>query len=245
MSGTVRLLEVEILEALSAVTDPELDESITDLGFVRSVAVDDDGVTVHLRLPTAFCLPDVAYLMASDARDALREVEGIGQVRVLLDEHYDGAEINAGLAGAADDADSFAAGAEHRLEELRRRYLREAHSAAMERCVSALMQREALDIGDVPRLTLRNLPDDQAKHALLRRRLALGLSMCSNARVAVDGEGKPLPLEQLSASLRLARSVRISMEGSARFCRDSLAGRDDYAGSRVRVTDTRTGSRQR
>ena len=34
------------------------------------------GVTVHLRLPTAFCSPNFAYLMASDALDALRRNRG-------------------------------------------------------------------------------------------------------------------------------------------------------------------------
>ncbi|MGB7384218.1 MAG: iron-sulfur cluster assembly protein, partial [Rhodococcus sp. (in: high G+C Gram-positive bacteria)] len=39
----------DVLDALATVTDPELDEPITELGFVRSVMLDDDGVVVHLR----------------------------------------------------------------------------------------------------------------------------------------------------------------------------------------------------
>ncbi|HET8987716.1 MAG TPA: iron-sulfur cluster assembly protein, partial [Humibacillus sp.] len=54
-------------DALSVVIDPELDEPITDLGFVRSLDVVGDRVTAHLRLPTSFCAPNFAYLMASDA----------------------------------------------------------------------------------------------------------------------------------------------------------------------------------
>ncbi len=56
------------MAALATVVDPELDEPITDLGFVRSIRIDDAGVTVHLRLPTSFCAPNFAYLMASDAQ---------------------------------------------------------------------------------------------------------------------------------------------------------------------------------
>ena len=63
--------EDEARTALGAVVDPELDEPITDLGFVRSLAVDGPDVVVHLRLPTSFCSPSFAYLMASDAKDAL------------------------------------------------------------------------------------------------------------------------------------------------------------------------------
>ena len=42
--------------------------------------------------------------------------------------------------------------------------------------------------------------------------------------------------------LRFARSVRISMEGNAHFCRGLLATRydDDGAGARRRFTNTRT-----
>ena len=54
MTVTAVSLESEILAALDTVADPELDQPITELGFVRSVSVADDGVTVHLRLPTAF-----------------------------------------------------------------------------------------------------------------------------------------------------------------------------------------------
>ena len=78
-----------VLAALSTVLDPELDEPITDLGFVRSVRIQDGNVTVHLRLPTSFCSPNFAYLMASDALDALRRVERIGQVVGQLDDHHD------------------------------------------------------------------------------------------------------------------------------------------------------------
>ena len=52
-----------ILDALGTVLDPELDEPITDLNFVRSIHVDDAGVSVHLRLPTSFCSPNFAYLI--------------------------------------------------------------------------------------------------------------------------------------------------------------------------------------
>ena len=84
-------------EALHVVIDPELDEPITDLGFVRSVDVDGDRVEVHLRLPTSFCSPNFAYLMASDAKDALVALPWTGDVVVELDDHHDSEVINAGL----------------------------------------------------------------------------------------------------------------------------------------------------
>jgi len=45
-------LRAQVLDALGAVIDPEIDEPITTLGFVSSCDVSSEGdVTVHLRLP--------------------------------------------------------------------------------------------------------------------------------------------------------------------------------------------------
>ena len=236
-------IESAILAALDTVTDPELDQPITGLGFVRSVSIDDDGVTVHLRLPTAFCSPNFAYLMASDAQDALHTVDGIGEVRVLLDDHHDSDKINAGLAAEAGYVGTFGAEAEQSLDELRRTFLSKAHLAAMERCVTSLMRQKALQPNDVHLLTLRDLPDDREKTALMRRRFALGLSVCPNGRVVIDDAGHPLAQEAVPMRLRFARSVRISMAGNAHFCRGLLATRYGDGGTATpKFTNTRTRS---
>ena len=60
--------------ALGTVVDPELDEPITELGFVRSLVITGDDVEVHLRLPTSFCAPNFAYLMAWPACSAVVSV---------------------------------------------------------------------------------------------------------------------------------------------------------------------------
>ena len=50
----------KVLDALSGVRDPELDEPVTDLGFVSELKVDGDTVGIRLRLPTYFCAPNFA-----------------------------------------------------------------------------------------------------------------------------------------------------------------------------------------
>ena len=243
MSTAVLSVETEILDALGTVTDPELDEPITDLGFVRSVVVDDDGVTVHLRLPTAFCSPNFAYLMASDALDALREVDEIGRVQVLLDDHHDSDKINSGLAADAGYLGTFGVEAEESLAELREVFWRKAHAAAMERAITALLRQTPMDVEQIGHLLLRDLPEGRAKAALLRRRFAIGLSNCPNSRVLVDDQGKPIAPEAVPLRLRFARSVRISMEGNSHFCRGLLATRysdDEPAGALPVVTNNRT-----
>jgi len=247
MTGEAVSIEAEILEALTTVTDPEFDEPITDLGFVKSVTIDDDVVTVRLRLPTPFCSPNFAYLMAADAQHALREmeVEGIAEIRVLLDDHHDSDTINAVLA--TDDGWMGTTGPEarHSLNELRQAILCNAHGAAMERCVSALILEKELCPNEVHRLTIRDLPDDKMKYALLSRRFALGLSMCPNARVVVDDQGNPLPCATSSMQwLRFARSLRISMEYNINFCRGHLFASYENVGSECHTIDIKTRSSQ-
>src|ERR1700712_374551 len=151
-----------VLGALNAVIDPELDEPITDLGFVRSVAVTAEGdVEVHLRLPTSFCAPNFAYLMASDAKDVLVALDWTRDVSVELDDHHDSDIINAGLAADAGYRGTFRHEAEEDLDDLRVTFQRKAHTAAMERCLTALLraapERDVTSLGQV---LLGELPYD-------------------------------------------------------------------------------------
>jgi metal-sulfur cluster biosynthetic enzyme len=231
----------EVLEALATVMDPELDEPITGLGFVRSVGLHPAGVTVHLRLPTSFCSPNFAYLMVSDAQDALRRVRGIGQVTVLLDDHHDSDKINAGIAANAGYLGTFGAEAEESLDALRLTFQRKAHVAAMERCVMAALTAGSVRIEDLGRLTLGDLPAGRTKEALLRRRTDIGLGVAPREPVVVDENGAAVPEEELPLRLRLATSVRISIEGNAHFCRGLLATRyadGDETAITTEITET-------
>lgn len=218
--------------ALDAVLDPELDEPITDLGFVKSVDVDGGRVTVHLRLPTSFCAPNFAYLMASDAKDVLTALPWTTEVVVRLDDHHDSDLINRGLAADAGYRGTFGHEAEEDLEQLRETFRRKAHQAAMERALTVLLRADE-DV-DLHAVTLADLPDVPASQALLRRREALGLPSDPAAPVLVDHDGTPFPREEIPLRLRFARSVRISIEGNAHFCRGLLRTR--YPESTVEAT---------
>ncbi|MBB1159930.1 MULTISPECIES: metal-sulfur cluster assembly factor [Amycolatopsis] len=219
-------LEERARAALDTVFDPELDEPITDLGFVRSLEARDGTVTVHLRLPTSFCSPNFAYLMASDAKDVLTGLPEAERVEVRLDDHHDSDLINRGLAADAGYRGTFGSEAEKDLEELRLTFQRKAHTAAMERVLTALLRADR-DLAEeaLHDVTLGDLPDDRATHALLRRRAALGLATAPDQPVLVDDHGRPYPREEVPLRLRFARSVRISMDGNAHFCRGLLRTR--------------------
>src|SRR6516225_5515540 len=88
-----------ILEQLAQVLDPELDEPILDLGFVRSLQLRSGHATIALRLPTSWCAVNFAYLMAEDVRRALLAVDGIRQVTVSLGDHCAAEEIERAVNG--------------------------------------------------------------------------------------------------------------------------------------------------
>jgi metal-sulfur cluster biosynthetic enzyme len=232
-------------DALGAVLDPELDEPITDLGFVRSLEMTDDadGVTVrlHLRLPTSFCSPNFAYLMCSDAKDALSALPWINHVVVELDDHHDSDLINAGLAADAGYRGTFGHEAEESLDELRATFRRKAHTAAMERCLTGLLRtdhrRTVEGLADV---TLADLPAGRNTDALLRRRAALGLPAAPEAIVFVDHTGRTYTADEVPMALRRARSTRVSIDGNAHFCRGLLRTR--YAGSGADQTERPEGA---
>ncbi|MCW2773119.1 MAG: Metal-sulfur cluster biosynthetic enzyme [Nocardioides sp.] len=214
----------EAYDALGVVIDPELDEPITDLGFVRSVAVSGSDVEVHLRLPTSFCAPNFAYLMASDAKDVLVALPWTGRVVVELDDHHDSDIINRGLAADAGYRGTFRHEAEEDLDELRLTFQRKAHTAAIERCLTALLRADPeLDVEAVGSVRLGDLPSDEHAEALRRRRTTLGLPDSADALVLVDHEGRA-PAD-VPMALRRARSTRISIDGNAHFCRGLLGTR--------------------
>ncbi|MGI5439740.1 iron-sulfur cluster assembly protein [Streptomyces shenzhenensis] len=220
-------LEHRAHRALDRVVDPELDEPVTDLGFVRSLTVDGAGrLTLHLRLPTSFCAPNFAYLMASDAKDALTALPGVTAVTVLLDDHHDSETINRGLAADAGYRGTFGPEAEQDLAELRRTFRRKAHAAAMERALTRLLRaRPGLSEQALYDIVLGDLPDDDVTRALLRRRAAAGLGVAPTDAVLVDDAGRrPAPAD-IPLRLRRARSTRISIDGNAHFCRGLLRTR--------------------
>src|SRR5216684_8007906 len=134
-----------ILERLAQVLDPELDESILDLGFVRSLQLRSGHVGVALRLPTSWCAVNFAYLMAEDVRRALLTVEGVRQVAVRLGDHCAAEEIEAAVNDGRSFGDAFPDAGAESLAALRLTFLRKGFFGRQERLL-----RELRDGGCTP-----------------------------------------------------------------------------------------------
>jgi metal-sulfur cluster biosynthetic enzyme len=212
-----------VLAALATVHDPELDEPITELGFVGSCVVSDGGdVDVHLRLPTPQCAPNFAFLMASDAREAVRRVSGIGEVGVVLDDHYTAAEINAAVGMGAGFGAAFPGEGAGDLEALRELFRRKALLARQGRVCTMLLEGDALDHAAVVALRVADLPDHHEVDRCLALRRALGLPCGPRSPALVAGDGSPIPAEELPLWLRRARLVGLSLESNGGLCRSLL-----------------------
>ena len=238
--------EQAVLAALREVNDPELDESLVDLGFLHGVRVDGERVEVALRLPTFWCAPNFAYLMAHDVREQALRVPGVRQVRVVLKDHMYADEITEGVSagqpfdavfpGQADGVD---------LDALRDLFRAKAFGMRQEQLVRFLLGAGLTD-EDVVSLQLDDVLDttDQSglrlrvggaerllnggaalARAYLVRRRRMGLDAHGSARLVTDLAGAPIASGGLPVHLDRARRQRISMTFNAIMCRGLLATR--------------------
>ena len=216
-----------VLDALGTVYDPELDEPITSLEFISSCDVSPGGdVDVRLRLPTPQCAPNFAYLMAADARNAVRRLPGVGEVTVVLEDHYTGEEINAAVGRGGEFADAFPGETEGGLDALRELFHRKALVARQSRLCEALLAGGATP-EQVTARRVADLPDDPEAHRCLELREHLGIPADGGAPAFVLPGGEPIAAADLRHWLRIARLVRTSLETNGGICRDLLRIRYD------------------
>jgi metal-sulfur cluster biosynthetic enzyme len=213
-----------VWEALGTVVDPEIDEPVTTLGFVRSCTVEGGVAQVRLRLPTFFCAPNFAWLMVADARKAVMAVPGVTVADVRLDDHFADDQISTGVAEEAGFAGTFADLAEGELDELRVTFWRKAYLAAVER-VCAGMLAAGTTTADLAAAALGDVPRSADRDRLLRHRRSLGLPSGGADPLLVDEEGRPVPAAGAAMWLRRARTVRISLEGNGQICTGLLRSR--------------------
>jgi metal-sulfur cluster biosynthetic enzyme len=215
----------KVLDALSGVRDPELDEPITDLGFVSELEIDGGDVSARLRLPTYFCAPNFAYLMVADAKAAILSVPGVRRASVVLDDHYASDEISRGVNEERGFEGTFPGETESPdLEELRTIFRRKSFVARQEKLCRMLLS-DGYSAAELAGMRLGEVPSSEATEKYLGRRTELGLDTSPGAPLVVDPDGRKVPEEAVVEHLRFARTVRVSIEGNAELCRGLLATR--------------------
>jgi len=222
-------LEAEVLGCLENVIDPELDEPVTDMGFVESVKVcrDERCVEVEFRLPTYWCSPNFAFLMAFDMRIEIEKLNWVRDTKITLNDHCFGDRINEGVNGDRDFSDVFAEYCNgDDLSALRNQFQEKAFIRRQESVLLALKKQGHSDQGIVD-MTIEKFDaivfdDDEARKQKPRYRSILfsqGLAETKLDFAFLTWTGKRLTSNGLRAYLSLSRGVRINMEFNGALCR--------------------------
>jgi metal-sulfur cluster biosynthetic enzyme len=221
----------EVLARLATVSDPELDESVTELGFVTDVDVADSGaVQIGFRLPTYWCAANFAFLMADDMRRAAGELPWVTSVGVTLGDHMYSEKINRGMAEKLSFESAFGDEADGDLEQVRRTFLVKAFQRRQLVLLEALVAAghgyemlATLSIGAL-RLITNDADCNTLVQRYLDRRAIVGAASDSDAAF-VDATGQPAPRDAFGAHLRSLRRVAVNTEFNGALCRGLLAAR--------------------
>ncbi len=224
---------MQVHACLATVMDPELDESVTELGFITEVALAGEGaVKIDFRLPTYWCAANFAFLMADDMRRAVQTLPWVRSVEVQLHDHMYAEAINQGVTNGAGFQAAFGVAAEGGLDALRHTF----ELKAFQRRQDALLVH-LLDLKHLPETlvaldvqSLCALPLDAVGGKLLARYLERR-SLVGNPGLAfVDVDGHAIPATSMSAYLRDLRRVGVNAEFNGTLCRGLLAVRDKELG---------------
>lgn len=228
-----------IRERLDRVDDPELDRSIVELEYVDRIDVDDGAVTVEFVLPTAWCSPAFAWMMATGIRDEVRTLAGVSSVTVRLSDHMHGEEITTGVNRGLSFESVFE-DADDGVEDVRRKLDEKARFARQHRAIRALResgldprQIATLTRGDVDfefssDLAAVSVRDGALTVTVSREPLTeylakvreTGLVTDETDRLFADRDGDPLEPdpETFESVLRDARLAATNIDGQATIC---------------------------
>lgn len=218
----------EVWMRLSLVTDPELDEAVTDMGFIESYEIMDGGhVHVAFRLPTFWCSPNFAFMMGHDMRASVMALPWVKRVDVVLGEHMYVDQINRGVNGGLSFQETFGDAANGELDEIRQTFRRKAFQWRQEALLTDLLNRgheaETLVSWTIERLR-ESSASEAAQHLITRylERRDLSGPFGGTDRAFVTLDGTPLVAGSMTDYLRKIRRIRTNAEFNGALCRRLL-----------------------
>lgn len=250
-----------VRERLDRVEDPELARSIVELDYIDAIEIDGGRVEVRFTLPTAWCSPAFAWMMATDARDEVEALDRVREARIELCDHMHGEEITAGV-NARDsfgetfpDADGDVAAVRAAIaDKARVSRQREAVQALLDagahpEQVVSLVRADLTIAGDEAHVDLDgfSLVVDAAPIAdYLDRVTTSGHVTEPDDTLFLTPEGDPIPADQLDVVQKRSRLATVNMGGQGAVC-DALHrarhGPDGPDGSGPKYVDPSDGDR--
>lgn len=248
-----RITEADVYAAIADVLDPELDEPLVSLGFIDRVQVDGPDVCIAMKLPTFWCAPNFAYLMASDLRARILSLPGVRAARVELLDHSAEEEINRGVNLGQSFAQAFAGevDGDENLEELRRVFLRKGFLMRQDTLARQLL-KAGLDETTILNLRVSDLAVSEEGDAAsvttphgvtqlggagrnaskyLQKGRSIGLFASPGATLIVEEQGQVIAPGSLKEFLRRSRSVRLNIMFNTSMCKGLFRTRYENAGA--------------
>jgi len=224
-----------IRNRLDRVMDPELDRSLIELDYVDRITVTDGDVEVAFTLPTAWCSPAFAWMMATDARDEVGSVPGAESVTIELRDHMHETEINHGV-NARKTFGSVFPDADGGVEEVRATLDDKARFARQHEAVEA-----CLDAGLTPeqvaglRRSDVEIPEDDSACVVtvndinvvvaaeliaeyLEKARASGHVTAADDRLFLTPDGEPIPLDRFEMVQKRTRLAGVNMGSQGTVC---------------------------
>ena len=232
-----------IFKRLEKVLDPELDESILKLGFVKSIEAESGHLTIELHLPTYWCAPNFSYMMAEDTRRELLTVRGLHNVTVRLKDHFASKTIEASVNAGKSFLETFPDEASENLCQLNDLFLRKGYIRRQERLLRNLknagLSFEEIAVRRVGDVYLEDescqirrndgricdIGAAEVARQYFQRRAEMDLDCSPTAPLIIDPRGKEVTAGQLEKYFIRARTVRVSLQANGSFCTAVLAAR--------------------
>ncbi len=221
-------LEIEVWDCLEAVTDPELDEPITEMGFVERIEVTNaKQVKVEFRLPTYWCSPNFAFLMAFGIRKEVSSLTWVAETEVQLNDHCFGEKVNEGVNSGRPYHEIFAEYCDgSNLEDVVEKFLAKAFDRRQETVLLGLQKLGrssdeivSMTLGELRRIALSSEEELRQKPRYLDLLETQGLASEPGDLAFPTWESLEIEAGALSRHLARLRSTRINMEFNGALCR--------------------------
>ncbi|REA00910.1 metal-sulfur cluster biosynthetic enzyme [Haloferax sp. Atlit-6N] len=222
-----------VRERLDRVEDPELARSIVELDYIDAVDIDGGRVEVRFTLPTAWCSPAFAWMMATDARDEVESLDWVRMARVVLCDHMHSEEITTGV-NARDsfgetfpDADGDVAAVRAAIaDKARVSRQREAVHTLLDAGVDpeqivSLVRADLTLAGEEAHVDVGGLSivvDAEPIADYLDRVTTSGHVTDDGDTLFLTPEGDPIPADQLDVVQKRSRLASVNMGGQGAVC---------------------------
>ncbi|MFC6961647.1 iron-sulfur cluster assembly protein [Halocatena marina] len=235
MSQSVSSGERAVLDRLDRVTDPELDRSIVELDYIDELRV-DSSVFVQFKLPTAWCSPAFAWMMATDIREEVQEVSDVDRVTVKLVDHMHAAEITRGVneerpfEAVFEDATEGVEAARAMLDS-KARLARQYHAvntlldAGLEPTQIVALTRNDIAFDDAAERAAISVADGLTIYAPLtplaeyvEKARETGVLSAPDERLFVTADGEPIAPEAFDRVHHRTRAAKTNMTGQGAVC---------------------------